>query len=354
MSDLKAEVTVNDSGFEDPTDIKIEKTGDIPMCSLTFPKASTSRYRISKKDIIKVYVGIDDVPNYPNFIGYQDDETGIIDGNMELYGLLNAGVKDFETINDYNNLQGLEISNAITQVKNTISKLASIPIYTEKTNPVVRVPDDFLFENGIAKYELMKELRDLATDPADPLHIGRYTLFQHGEAIYFRKIPNPQTADEWIELFWGSTIIELDPQSSDRFSKNKQRVYGKDGAYGVYQNAQRVLVDGIQEDKPISDNTIKNNAESFEVARASVLSELQDQVGLLLNSQKLIDAVPNQTVVSLPDAPYGFNDKYLLRSLSIEASSSSYQIFGTVTAPTDIISDTLTKLLNLDTSPAFS
>lgn len=344
----KIDVTVNGSGFDDPSQVTIVEEGEIPTCQLTFPGGSNSRYKITRKDKIRVYVGLDDVPDYPTFVGHQADEFGFTTTRMELIGSLNRGIDDKRFVTDFDNFDGQEISTAIATVFGEISELSWMSSFIEATNPTAKVPDGLRYENGVSKYDLLKQFRDLAVDPEDPLLMRRYTFFQHGDQFQFRKIPLINSTTEWYETFYGDSLLGIDPQATSRFSFNKSRVKGKDGVLGEFQNDHRVNVDGLVEADILVDNEILSAGEAYEVARAGVLQNMQRQNGLEIRSFLLLEAIPNLTVIRIRDAPYGLSDRYLIQAKEISVAPGMFDVTAKVTTPVDVLSEVLSQLLSLN------
>lgn len=356
FKDVKVEVTINGSGFDTPSAVKIEKADDIPSCNMTFPGGTRSRYKVTKKDILKVYIGLDDVPDHATFTGFQEDESGTRETKMELWGALHPATKEYTEVTDLDNFDGVEISNALESIKRDVTGLSTFTTYFEKTSPVIVVPNNFRFTKTISKYDLMKQLKDLAVDPLDPLDLRKYVLFDHDSALHFRKMPNPDDAEPSVQLAYGDSLLNAEQESTGRNRINKQRVIGNedDSVSATFSNAHRIATDGILEGDPIVDNTIPNNAEAFETARSTVLSKMIEPNGIEVRSHLLLDLIPNFSVIEITGAPYGLNDKYLLRSLDIDVRAGQFDVVGIVNTPSDVISDAFSQLLNLNRDLAFS
>ena len=69
---LKVKVTVNDVEFDGPSHFSFSMEGEIAEAILSFPGGSRSRYRITKKDLVKVFIGLDEirVENPEGFIDF--------------------------------------------------------------------------------------------------------------------------------------------------------------------------------------------------------------------------------------------------------------------------------------------
>jgi len=342
-------VTKNGVAFDTPSELTIKDEGEIPTCSLTFPAGMNSRYKVLKKDILRVSIGLDAAPDFPQFTGHLDFDSSKFSTALDLQGSLNRGINDNIIVNDYSNFDGQNIEDAIRAVFEQISELAWMTPLIEQTNPSVKVPNDIRFKNGIKKYDLMKQFREMAIDPLTS-SIRGYTMFQHGDQFHFRKIPDPSVAPPSISLSYGDGLLNFEFDNNEDSGFNYARVKGKDGVISSYQNDHRIAVDGLKEMEIISDDTIPNAGESYEVARVNVLSSLFSKSALTINSHLLLDAIPNYTVVEITGAPYGLSDTYLVRSKNITIGEGMLNVQCRVTTPTDVLSDMVTQLLSLNRS----
>lgn len=345
--DAIVEVTVEGSGFDTPSEITYTNDGEIPSCTLVFPAGLNSRYKVLKSDIVRVFIGLDSVPDTPQFTGHLTEDSGIVATQLDLVGSLNRAVDDKRFVTDFDNFDGLDISAAILKVFEEVSELSWMTPLVEATNPSIAVPDGLRWENGISKYDLMKTFRDLAVDATDPLKLGKYTFFQHGDFFHMRRIPDPSSASPWVELAFGDTLLDFDPEASNRFSFNKSRVIGKDGATGEFENTHRIAIDGLAEADIISDEDILNGGEATEVARATVLSNMVNQTGLQANSHLLLEMMPNFAVIEVTGAPFGLSDKYLVKVLNMVVNEGAFDISAKVAVPIDILSDAISQLVNV-------
>ena len=351
--DVKIEVTLNGSGFDKPSEVKTQEGGEIPNCSLVFPAGMNSRYKILKRDIVRVYVGLDELPDFPTFTGHVDSDGSKFSTSLDLQGSLNRAMNDQIIVNEYNNFDGLTIEDAIRKVFEDVSALSFMTPYLENTSPSVKVPKDIRFKTGTSKYNLMKQFRELAIDPLTSRILG-YTFFQHGDSFQFRKIPDPNTASPSISLSYGDTLFNFEFDSNDNQGFNYARVIGKDGVIAEYQNDHRIAIDGLKEMEIISDETIPNAGQSYEVARVNVLSSLFTKTPLNLNSHLLLDAIPNYSVVQVTGAPYGLSDNYLVRTKNITVGEGMFDVQCQVTTPMDVFSNMITQLLSLNRSSSMN
>lgn len=345
---VKVDVTVNGGGFDTPSSVEIDDDGEIPICNMVFPGGLRSRYKALKRDIVRVYVGLDEIPDEATFTGYLREESGISETRMDLSGALYRGTRDFRRVTDYDNFDGQEIGNALRNIVSNTNGLGFLSFNIEQTSPIIQVPVDTRFDRGTDKHGLMREFRDLAVDARDPIHIGRYTFFTYGDTFYFRKIPNPKTANPSVTLTYGDSLISWNPESPGRPAINRSTVVGKDDVFGYYENAQRKLIDGLQEDDPISDDGVLSDGEGRETARVNVISNLFQELPLLIDSHLLIDAIPNATVVEITGAPYGLSDNYLVQSKSIGIGEGQFEVSCQVSTPIDVISEAITQVLGLN------
>lgn len=349
FKDVKVEVTVNGSGFENPSELMIEDDGEIPLCNMMFPGGVRSRYRMTKKDLVRVYVGLDELPDYPTFTGYQTAESGLTTTMMEFAGGLYRATKDYRRVTDTDNLDGYEISAAILKVFNDVDGLSWLTPLIERTNPAIyTLPGDIRYDKGISKYELMKELRDIAVNALSQTHLGRYAFFLHDNNFHFRTVPDPKNSTAWLKIAYGDTLLSLNQDSSSSYPVNKVSVIGKGDVYAEFQNDHRVNVDSLLEETPINDTSITGNGFAYEVARSKVMAEMIPEVPLMINSPLLLEGIPNATVVEITGAPYGLSDNYLLKSKSIGVSQGVFEVVGTVSTPVDIVSEVISQVLGLN------
>lgn len=345
--DVDGDVTVNGVTFDTPSQVHYTDEGEIPTCQLVFPAGSNAKYKISKKDTVRVFAGLDGLQAYPRFTGHLKTEGGMIDNQMELVGSLNRGVDDHRVVNDYDNLDGLEIGQAILTVFNSISELSWMTCKVEATNPIVTVPTDFRFENGISKYDLIKALRDMATNPNDPLDIGRYCTFQHGDIYYFRSIPKPSTTTASVTLTYSEDILDINPDSTMRFAYNKSVVNGDGDVTATFQNDHRIATDGLAELPIQTSSDILTNGTAYETARANVMSNLVKKAGAEAVSHLLLYLQPNVSVIDIASAPYGLSDSYMLKSLTVDITEASFDVSGSLDIPVDLLSTNLSRLLQV-------
>jgi len=347
--DVEVSVTVNGSSFPNPSEIHYANDGEIPTCTLVFPPGATARYAIKKKDVVRVFVGLDRIPEFPLFTGHLKDEDGLVEDVMNLSGSLNRAVDDKIFIDDYSNLDNLEISQAIVTVFNQISELSYMFYRVEATNPAVYVPTDFRFEDGESKYGVITQLRDIAIDPQDALEIGRYCIFQHGDGFYFRRTPDPSTAPVSAVLNYSDDVLTFDPETTMRFAYNKARVKGADGIVQTFENAHRIATDGLAEADTVVSDKIPNAGASYEYARQSVINNTVRKAGAEAASHQLLHLIPNFHVVEVVNAPFGFSDKYVLRSLQVDVTNNMFSVSGQLEIPVDVLSNKLSRLLQVRT-----
>jgi len=348
--DVKVEVTVDGSGFDTPSQVHYSNDGEVPTCELIFPAGQNSRNKLTKKNKVRVFIGLDDIPDYPQFTGHQRDEDGFRSTQMTLVGSLNRAVEDKIFVTDYDNFDGLEIGAAIKTVFNRVSELSWMTCLVENTSPHVIVPSGLRFEEGISAYDLMKRFRQFATDPSDPLEFGRYTMFQHGDIFHFRRIPNPASVTPWVSLAYADTLLDIDPEATIRFAFNKAKVRGKDGVEATFQNDHRLTTDGLAEADTIKNDDIANADQAHRIAYATVMSNITKQLGAEAMSHLLNEVMPNFSVVEITGAPFGLSDKYLIKNLNIDITEASFDVSVKLDVPVDILSNSLSQLLNVSGS----
>ena len=334
--DVKVEVTVDGAGFDTPVETNIKCGGEIPSATLTFPTGRITANKLNKKDKIRVYVGLDEVPEYPTFTGHLDSSIFRYSSTIQLFGSLNRAKNQYVIVDDYDNYDGLEISQAIQKAFSEVTELAWMSSFFETTSPQVFVPEGLRFEKGISLYDLMKQFREFITTHA---------MYQHGDGFYCKSMPDPDVASPSYSLAYGDTLLNFEPESGDKDTFNYANVIGKDGVTGSYSNAQRALIDGFREMPTIQDNDILNAGESHSTARQNVLNSIFKKNPMTINSHLLHEAVPNQSVVEITGAPYGLSDNYLIKEKSVLVTEASFNVSCKVTTPMDILSTMLDQLL---------
>jgi len=343
--EVKIDVTVNGSGFDAPTEINIKDDGEIPSAVLMFPTGINYSNKLTKKDIVRIYVGLDDTPDTATFTGHMDSSLFKFSNKISLYGSLNRAQNDQTIVSDYDNLDGLEISNAIQKIFGDVSELSWMTGLFQTTSPISKVPTGFRFKNGISKYGMMKQLRDMA---------GNYALFQHGDYFHGRQIPDPDVASPSYSLSYGDGLLNFEPESSNKDTFNYSRVKGKNDIIGEYKNDHRVLVDGLREMGILVDNDITSVGECYDVARDNVLSSIFKKNPMVIDSHLLIDAVPNVDVVEITGAPYGLSDNYLIKNKTIVVGQDTFSVQCRVTTPMDVLGEMMSQLLSIDRNVAMT
>lgn len=337
--EVKVEVTVNGSGFDDPTELSIKETGTIPSADLVFQPGRNIGNKLTKKDIVRVYVGLDDVPDYATFTGHLDNAPYKFSSRLSLFGSLNRAENDKIFITDYDNLDGLEISQAIQKIFGQVSELSWMTGLFTTTSTPAYVPEGLRFDKGISKYALIKQLVGMATD---------YTTFQHGDYFHARPISDPDVDPPSFSLSYGDGLLNFEPESASKDTYNYARVMGKNGIIGEYKNDHRVLVDGLREMEILSDDDILNVGDCTDVARQNVLSSIFQKNPMTIDSHLLIDAIPNVSVVEITGAPYGLSDNYLVKNKTISVGQDTFRVVCRVTTPMDVLGDMLTQLLSIN------
>lgn len=343
-NEVEVEVTVNGSGFDNPSEIAITKGDDISDCKMSFPRGTKNK--LLRTDLVRVYIGLNGLPDIPTFIGYFDSDGGFFQNAVQLYGQLYRLTKDYIPISILNNFDNYEISNAIYHILSG-SVLSASPRILQRTSPQVFVPKDTSKDSAISRYDLIKALKDLAIDLTNPLTVQGYVFFELNTSIYFRKISNPFTEYPHVTLYYGDSLLDMEPATEGFRAINRQQVFGKDQVYAIYSNAQRILMDGLREGEPIRDGTILTDAAAHAIAKGSVLSSLFDGHGLMANSHLLLDATPGVTLIGIEDAPFGIDDTYILRELNISLTEKSLKVTGGLANPKDAIGDVLSSVLKL-------
>jgi len=298
----KIEVTVNDSGFDNPNSGTIKKQREIWTASLVYPNPNGRLFEyFSSLDVIKIYLGLDELPDKPTFTGFVTSELGERTKQLALHGRLYSANKDSVIIDEYSNLDGLEVSQAIYSLIDNLD--ISFTTRFNGTNPSVFVPDDFRYGRGIIVYSAIKQLRDMAYDDSEfgkrPLY---YFLYEEGDKLFFRKEPELVEANSWFTLTGGDNLIKGEPKAKTYGVINKQTVIGKDGVRATYTSAHRMAVDGTFAGNPIYDDSLLSAAECYEKARVEVEENKFKTINTEITALEMIDAVPGLTIVEIQNS----------------------------------------------------
>ena len=354
---IKTLTTINGSVFDTPSQINVDRSEDIPTCELTFPRRIGSRFRATKKDCIRVYVGIGSMPTIldtPIFSGYVEHERGYDETILKLIGIQGRCHKEQMVVDKNNNYDGSEISTVILSVLKSVNELQTAGIIQSKffiqaTNPQVKVPKDTHYDRGTTKWEFIRDLTDMTKDQYN-MNTRNYALFVVGDNFYFRKEPRRFLDAPHIIIPYGSGLIDFEETDEGSDTINRITVIGKDKVKATYTNLHRLRTDGLREGQPINDDSIKNAGEGYDVARLFVQSRLFDTHSLTIESLSLLHAIPGYSLVQLTGAPYGLSGKYIVSGVNINISSSNFYISGELNRHGETISDALSEALNLNNS----
>jgi len=298
----KIEITVNDSGFDNPTSGSIKKQKEIWTGQLVYPNKNGKLFEyFSGRDVIKVYLGLDELPDKPTFTGFVTSDKGENVKTLALHGRLYAAQKDDIIIDQYNNQDGQEVSQAIRNLINLLD-ISFIQVFTG-TDPQFYVPKTFRYESGSYIYPIIKALRDMAYDDTDFSHKPlKYFLYEEGEKLMFTKESKLLDENVWFNLVGGDNLIKGAPVSKTYGIINKQTVIGKDGVKETYKSENRILRDGTNAGKPLKNDKFLTAAECYQAARVLVRDNNIKIINTKITALELIDAVPGLTIVNISNA----------------------------------------------------
>jgi hypothetical protein len=353
---IKVAITKNGVAFDTPSRVSINRSSNIPSCTIVFPRRIGSRFLATKNDCIRLYVGIGSAPNpatdFPVFTGFMESERGFDETEYELYGIMSRCMKEYVKVDDSNNYDGNEISTAILSVLKSINTLQRPGVIqskfmVQKSDPTIKVPDGTRSDRGISKWELIRQFADMTKDERN-MNIRNYALFEFGDDIYFRKEPDAINGLPHITMSYGTSLINFEETDKGNESINKIMVIGKDGVSSSFQNDHRINVDGLREGEPVNDNNITTAGVCNDIARLIVQSRLFDNYGITMESKSLLHAIPDCTLIQIVNAPYGLNGKYIVRESMINITPDSFDINAVVSKPTESVGDAIAKALGLN------
>ena len=313
----KIEITVNDNGFDNPNSGTIKKQKEIWTASLVYPNPQGKLFEyFSNRDVVKVYLGLDELPDKPTFTGFVTSEKGDRVRNIALHGRLYSAQSDDVLITDYSNLDGYEVSQAISKLLSLLD-VSFTQVFTG-TNPSVFVSKDFRYEKGVIVYSAIKALRNLAYDN---ILIGKrplyYFLYEESNRLFFRKEPELLDANSWFTLTGGDNLIRGMPKAKTYGTINKQTVIGKDGVEDTFTSEHRIAVDGVFAGKTINDDDLLSSAECYEKARVEVEENKYKIINTNITALEMIDAIPGLTIVKIENSKNIVTGLHRVRDISI-------------------------------------
>lgn len=313
----KIEVTINDNGFDNPNSGTIKKQKEIWTGSLVYPNPQGRLFEyFSSKDVIKVYLGLEELPSEPTFTGTVTSENGDRVRSLALHGRLYSAQSDSVIIDAYDNLDGYEVSQAIKKLIDSLDT-SFTQVFTG-TNPPVYVTKDLRNENGIVIYSAIKNLRNLAYDNTlvgkRPLY---YMLYEEGNKLFFRKEPELIDSNSWFTLTGGDNLIKGEPRAKTYGVINKQTVIGKDGVKATFTSDHRIAVDGVFAGKTINDDNLLSSAECYERARVEVEENKYKTINTNITALEMIDAVPGLSIVTIKNSKNIVTGLHRVRDINI-------------------------------------
>jgi hypothetical protein len=324
---LKLEVTLNGSGFETPAGGGITKNLEIPTASLSFPNPFGSfSQRFSPRDVFRIYVGKDALPDTPTFVGYPVEGGGEEQHTVSLMGRLHACETEYLYLDDYDNFDGWEVSKAI-QEQLTASDIALSPALfgqLKGTNPAFFIPQDYRKPDGITRYQFIKFARELAYDVSSITgEVLKYYLHEHGNGNYMLSKQMLLTiGNEWKQFTYGDNLLASRPSVKSLGIVNRQTVFAKTGERVTFDltHDQQIGINGVQEGKPIK-LSYGSVEEAFNRARLECLTKRSPVVTSSIKHLDLIEAVPGISSVRLFNSPHIMNGMHRVMSLNVNFSS---------------------------------
>lgn len=313
----KIEVTVNGNGFDNPSFGTIKKQKEIWTASLTYPNQQGKLFEyFSSRDVIRIYLGLDELPAEPTFTGFVTSESGDNARSLALHGRQYAAQKDDVIIDDYDNLDGSEVSQAIKKLISLLD-ISFTEVFTG-TNPEVFVTKDFRHDRGIVIYTAIKNLRNLAYDNTvfgkRPLY---YFLYEEDDKIFFRKEPELIDENSWFTLTGGDNLIKGEPRAKTYGIINKQTAIGLNGVSATFESAHSIAVDGVFAGKTIYDETLLSSAECYERARVEVEENKYKTINTNITALEMIDAIPGLAIVKIENSKNIVTGLHRVRDIDI-------------------------------------
>lgn len=305
--ELKLEVTVNGSGFDLPSGGSITKTKEIPTAQLKYPNKDGKMFRyFTGRDIVRIYVGIDELPTEPNFVGYVASMSGTVRSELQLISRLHSLEKEYIFIDEFDNYDGWEVARAIQKQLEDCDIDLTPTSDLKGTDPLTFIPSTYRQPTGITRYQLVKYARDLAYSYDESTgKLYNYMLYEHGDQNFvFEKQKEMKDGDEWNTFIYGDNLIASVPSIKQLGVVNRQVVIDKDGNridFNLTQD-QQLSINGIMEGAPI-ENKEANSNEAYMQARRECLSKRNPVVNTSIKDIRLIDTVPYLSFVKISGAP---------------------------------------------------
>lgn len=313
----KIEVTVNDSGFDAPTGGSVKKTNEIWTGSLVYPDPGGKMFEyFSPSDVIKIYFGLDEVPDEPLFTGFVSSERGNLSKTFSLHGRQYAAQTDDVIIDQYSNLDGMEVSRAIEYLFDLLD--ISFTKFFTGTDPPTFVNSDLRFPDGSYIYPVIQKIRNSAFDSTEPGKSPlKYFLYESDEKLYFRKEVEAVAGNSWFTLIGGDNLIKSDPIRKTFGVINKQTVVGLNGAKATYTSQNRVAVDRTFAGKPVKDETLLTSAQCYEKARQLVDDNQFSIINTKVSALELIEAIPGLTIAKIENSKNVINGYHRIKDVDI-------------------------------------
>ena len=316
----KFEVTINGSGFDKPTGGSISKTKEIPTANLTFANSRGKLFKhFNGRDVIRIYLGLDEIPDAPIFTGFLKTEQGRGTKKYSLVGRMNAAITDTTILTNTHNLDGMEASEAIWNLVEGLDV-----DFTKRftgTNPDKYITKEFRYEKGAFIYDIIKKIRDVVSIDGNVFKPASYALYEIGDELHFEQVPDPGRHEATFQVLYGEDIVVTDPELHTDTIINKQTVIGKNGIIATYTDEQSIALDGVRAGKIINDKTLTTIGACYEQARFSVEQSKFVSTETTLSSPKLLDAMPFHSTVKIIGAPNIVEKNYLVTQNKVSFGS---------------------------------
>jgi len=351
---FRIEVTVNGDGFDKPSGGKITKTREIPTATLTYPNPHGKfLYYFTPLDEIKIYVGLDRVPETPTFTGYFMSGDGEESHTLSLVGRQSKCQKEYTYITDTDNSDGEEVARVIQAQLHACGFMLNDSKPLKGTYPPFFIPNGYRKPEGITRYDLIKYARDLAyaidVDTGDILlyhlyeHTNKYGVDDQGQFIFDRQKPMVD-GEEDMEMSYGVNLLKTQPTIKMTGVINRQTVFSKDGDMATFNLAHEQAMNGIIEGRPDSLNE-GNFEDAWNRARMLCMKNRAPSINTSITNVDLVDAVPYLSYVKIVDSPNLLSGFHRIMETMIDFTSGFKVICGLQKQPPILNKEIVSLLL---------
>jgi hypothetical protein len=304
---LKLSVTVNAYDISQwVTGGSISKTTEIATATLTLANKDGKFFNYFRgRDQILIKVGLDYLPGKYQFFGVPVSQSGGSNITLSLIGILHSCESEYIYLDEYDNYDGWEVSEAIKKQLTDMDMAGYVSKYFEGTTPQTFVPIGYRQEKGITRYDFIKFARDLAYSTVESTgETLEYVLFDDAGTLHFEKQKQMVDGNQDWTFTYGDNLITCQPETKSLGVVNRQTVFAKDGTKVTFNlsNDQQVKVSGVMEGTPnsLDYGTVED---ALNRARKECLLYRTPIVNTQITSVDLIDSVPGLSYVKIVDAP---------------------------------------------------